>query len=100
MVCNPERGRLMGWSLERWLLVATFTCSCVVVVFGMGVQWNETTYVKATQKALADTLRTDYVRSDVYAADRRELTSAIDRLTKALEQRPEPSAPRGRMFDR
>lgn len=89
-----------GWNLERWLLVATFVGTVTAFVFGMGVQWNETTHVKAQQKAMADSLKTDYVRSDVYAADRRALTDAIDRLTKALEQQQDAPRLRGRSFDR
>ena len=95
----------MRWTLERWLLIATFICSATAVIFGFGVQWNETTHVKATQNAMAESLRTEYVRADVYASDRRELTNAIDRLTRALEQReiiaiPASPQPHGRQFDR
>lgn len=93
-------GNGLGWTVERWLLVATFVGTATAFIFGMGVQWNETTHVKASQKALAETIQRDYVRSDVYAADRRELTAAIDRLTRALEQQQDDSRPKGRMFDR
>ena len=89
------------WTVERWLLIATFVCSATAVVFGMGMQWSETTHIKATVAAVASSMEADYVRADVYAADRRELTAAIDRLTRALEQRDaEPPRPSGRIFDR
>jgi hypothetical protein len=88
------------WSLERWMMTLTFAGSAVAIVFGLGVQWNETIHVKANQAAMANSLKTDYVRADVYAADRRELSAAIDRLTRTLEQREPDPAPRGRMFDR
>ena len=78
-----------GWTLERWLLVVSSAFTAIALVFGMGVQWNETTHVKASQAALAESIQRDYVRSDVYAADRRELSAAIDRLTRALEQQQE-----------
>lgn len=74
-----------GWTLERWLLIATLTCSAVGVVFGLGVQWSKTTAVEVSVAAVQVALKQDYVRADVYASDQRRLSEAIDRLTRALE---------------
>ena len=87
------------WTLERWIAVAAFIGSAIAIVFGLGAQWARTTYLEAEQKATTERLKTEFVRTDVYAADRRELAAAIDRLTRALEQQPTPPQ-RGRMFDR
>lgn len=91
-----EQGRAMGnghgWTLERWLLVLTFVGTSLIGVFGLGVQWNETTHVKAEQAAqakqaaeFAASVERTYLRSDVYAADRQRLSDSIDRLTRVLE---------------
>jgi len=75
----------MGWTVERWLLILTFITSVIAVIFGLGVQWNETTSVKASVIAINTALKQDYVRTDVYAADQRRLTEAIERLTRVLD---------------
>lgn len=79
------RGRRGGWNVERILLVLTLICSSTAFVFGIGVQWARTIAVEANVNALRAAVMTDYVRADVYAADQRALTAAIDRLTHALE---------------
>ncbi len=90
---------MIGWTLERWLLIATFSCSAVAVVFGLGVQWNETAQVKARIASL-NAQMSDYVRADVYASDQRRLSEAIDRLTKVLDDASEPPIRTGRRFDK
>lgn len=84
------------WTVDRWILVATFACSAIAVVFGLGVQWSETTSVKASVIAINAALRQDYVRADVYASDQRRLSDAIERLTRALEAEPAPVVSQGR----
>lgn len=81
------------WSLERVLLILSFLCSASVAIFGMGVQWNKTTTVDDKVEGVITSLKEDYVRRDVYASDQRLLTEAINRLTRALEQRDEPARP-------
>ena len=89
----PRRRR---WTIERWLLVLTFMGTLVIGVFGLGVQWNEMTSIKANVTAINAALRQDYVRADVYAADQRRYAEAIDRLTAAVERlsTPDPRVPR------
>lgn len=73
------------WNLERWLSILTFIGVVISIVFGLGVQWARTTAVEASLTAVSTAMKQDYVRADVYAADQRRLTEAIDRLTRALE---------------
>jgi len=75
-----------AWTVERWLLIATFCTSAIAIVFGLGVQWSKTTSVEASVVAIQAALSTDYVRADVYAAEQRRLSEAIDRLTKVLDE--------------
>lgn len=70
------------WTLERVLLVLTFTCSCLAFVFGIGVQWARTTSIEASVSAL----KQDYVPREVYQADQLRLSQAIDRLTVSLDR--------------
>lgn len=73
------------WTPGTWLQLATFVMATVATIFGAGVQWAKTTQVEASQKAFEEAVKADYLRADVYAADQRRLSEAIDRLTKALE---------------
>lgn len=98
------------WTIERWLLIATFAVSAIAFVFGLGVNWARLT----DHEVLIKGLRTDMLPRELYAADQRRLTESIDRLSRALERMedqqrdvvpsrrvsPSPSLPPGRMFDR
>ena len=75
------------WTVERVLLVCTLAVSLLGFTFGLGVNWAEVQQAKAQTAALAETVHMDYVRADVYAADQKRLSEAIDRLTRALERR-------------
>lgn len=79
------RERRGGWSVERVLLLLTFLFSTVAFIFSIGVQWAKTTAVEASVVVTRNELHSDYVRADVYAADQRALTAAIDRLIRAIE---------------
>lgn len=79
------------WSVERWLQVLTFIGVVLMGTFGLGAQWNETSSLKASVNAINAALGKDYVRADVYAADQRRLSEAIDRLTRALEAAQPPA---------
>lgn len=79
MTYSMSNGR---WTLERWLLIATLVCSASAFIFGIGVQWAKTTAIEASVNALQD----DYVRRDVYTADQRRLSEAIDRLVVTMDK--------------
>lgn len=72
----------MKWTVERWLLIATFVCSSAAFVFGVGVQWAKTADVEADVEAM----KGEFVRRDVYASDQRQLTDAVRRLTATLDK--------------
>lgn len=77
------------FTLERWLLVATFVTSVAAFVFGAGVQWAKTTAVDARVDATNEqiaAIQVEYVRRDVYTAEQVRLSEAIDRLSRAVER--------------
>ena len=82
---NRRRAR---WSLERWLLLATFALTGTAFIFGVGVQWAKTMAVEAQVTAL----RHESVRRDVYQADQLRLSESVDRLTRTLDRLMERSA--------
>jgi hypothetical protein len=71
-----------SWGVERWLAVLTFCASVVMVIFGVGMQWQKTSAIETS----VTELRGDYVRRDVYNSDQRALREAIDRLSAAISQ--------------
>lgn len=89
------------WTVERWLLVATFVLSALGFTFGLGVNWARITAQEAAIAAIDKT----YLRADVYASDQRRISESLDRLSDELkqwrqQQQRVPSSPSGRMFDR
>ena len=74
------------WTVERSLLVLTFICSVIAVIFGAGMQWAKTSGIEEGQADIQRALKQDFVRADVYAADQRRYTEAIDRLTAAVDR--------------
>lgn len=73
--------RRSGWTVERVLLVMTFLASCFAFIFGIGVQWAETAAVKIDVAAV----KANYLPQNVYAADQRRVSEALDRLTKSID---------------
>jgi hypothetical protein len=77
-------------TVERSLLILTFSASVIALIFGAGVNWAHITEQDAALKAFERT----YLRSDVYAADQRRLSESLDRLSeelKALRYQPSPT---------
>lgn len=74
------------WSLERWMSVLTFIAVVLIGTFGLGVNWARTTATDAKVDALRAVLPLDYVRKDVYDAQRAALTEALERLTQAIDR--------------
>lgn len=70
------------WTIERKLLVGTFVFTVLGFTFGLGVNWA---MIVQHKKELDEVPRT-YLRRDVYEADQRRLTEAINRLTITLER--------------
>lgn len=95
---------MRGWTVERWIGVATLVCSVIGFTFGLGVNWARITQQEAQIKAFEQT----YLRADVYAADQRRISESLDRLSEELKQWREqppttvrvPTPTRSRMFDK
>lgn len=95
--------RRKGWSVERILLVLTFSFSAAAFIFGIGVQWAKTTAVEAQLDAVKQTdqkIQTDYMPRELYYADQKRIIDAIDRLNKTLDQITEPAAKRPPYFSK
>lgn len=76
-----DRRHQVGWSIERILLVLTFTFSTLAFVFGVGFQAARTVAIEARLTALTETA----VNKEVYVSDQRALAASIDRLSRSLE---------------
>lgn len=76
------------WTLERGLVIATFITSSLAFTFGLGVNWARLMQQEAEIRAIQDfdkAIAQTYLNRELYQADQRRLSDAVERLDRALE---------------
>ena len=72
---------LTKWTLERWLLLLTFSASTFTMIFGVGVNYERLSRAGLRVTALEMTC----VPRELYASDQRALRESNDRLDERLQ---------------
>src|SRR5262245_50997319 len=91
-----------SWSIERWLLIVSTIATVSTLIFTAGGTYFRVLAAEQKQAKFEEAVPATYLRVDVYNAEQRRVSEALERLNRNFEAWQSKQAPAtySRMFDR